>query len=141
MSVVAPDNVQRTPVTLDGRAGAVEAGTILASAARTATINGADMTNPGYTGVVVHIDITVNAVACSNVYTIQGKDPVSGTYYTILASAAKTGVGYTVLTVLPCATASANVTINAGIPSTWRVICTAGNANSATYSIGYSYIG
>jgi hypothetical protein len=141
MSVVAPANAERIPVSLDARAGIVEAGTVLASAARTATTNGPDMTNPGYTGVIVYIDITVNAVSCSNVYTIQGKDPVSGTYNTILASVAKTAVGYTVLTVLPSATASANVTINAGIPATWRVICTAGNANSATYSIGYSYIG
>ena len=74
---------------------------------------------------------------------IQGYDPASAGWYDILASIATLGnaEATTVLTVLPSATAEANVTINAGLPATWRVIFTPTDADSCTYSIGYSYIG
>jgi hypothetical protein len=115
-------------------------GTIFASAARTATVNGDDILNDDARGVVVVIDCTAIAASPSVVFTIQGKDEVSGKYYTILASAAITGTGTTVLRVYPGLTASANVTVSDVLPHTWRVIATHGDADSITYTVGFSTV-
>lgn len=71
--------------------------------------------------------------------TIQGKDPNSGKYYTLLASAALGAVATTVLTVYPGLTASANVVANDFVPRTFRVItAVAGTGPAVTYTIGIS---
>lgn len=114
--------------------------TIFASAARTATVNGADLTNRAGRGVKIVIDATAASATPSVVFTVQGKDPTSGKYYTILVSAAVTGVSTTVLTVYPGATVAANLAVSDVIPRTWRVIATHGDADSITYSVGYSII-
>ena len=62
--------------------------TLLASAARTASINSSDITNVNHRGVTVVIEATAATLTPSVVFTIQGKDAVSGVYYTLLASAA-----------------------------------------------------
>jgi hypothetical protein len=139
MGVAAAANITRMPVTVDNRV--VESGVLYPSAARTTAQTGTSMTNPGNTGVVVIVDITSVGVTPSDTFSIMGYDPASTKWYTILASAAKVATGTTVLTVLPSATAAANVTINAGLPATWRVDVAVGNATTATYSVGYSYIG
>lgn len=118
-------------VTPDGLAPIV----LFASAARTASANSADFGNEGYRGVHVVIDATAAADTPSVVFTIEGKDPVSGKYYTILASAAITAQGTTVLRVFPGATAAANTVANDCIPGTWRVKAVAGDADSLTYSV------
>ncbi len=112
--------------------------TILASAARTATTNGDDQFNGGARGVHVVIDATAATATPSVVFTIQGKDPVSGQYYTLLASAAITGVSTTVLRVFPGATVAANTVANDCLPGVWRVIATHADADSITYSVGAS---
>lgn len=140
MGVSAADNQTRTPVTIENKV--IEEGTLLASAARTATVSSSDMTNPGFTGVMVIVTSTAFALTPSITCTIQGKNPVTGAYYTILASAAITDGSTTrILTVLPGATASANVTINMGIPKIWRVTMTHSDTDSITYSVAYSYLG
>jgi hypothetical protein len=139
MSVVAPANATRVPVSVDERR--IESGTIFASAARTASVDGATMTNPGNTGVIVVIKSTAFSATPSVVFTIQGYDPAAAAWYTLLASAAVTGVVTIVMTVLPSVVAAANVAVSQGIPATWRVIAVAGDADSITYSVGYSYIG
>ena len=53
--------------------------------------------------------------------TLQGKDPVSGQYYTILASAALASTGLTVLKVYPGLTAAANTVVNDVMPTIYRV--------------------
>lgn len=116
-------------------------GTLLASAARTAAVNSSDKTNKGRArGVVVIIDITAITDTPVVTVTIQGKDPVSGKYYTILASAGLDAVATTVLRVFPGATAAANLAANDSLPSTWRVSVAVADADPATYSIGYSYL-
>lgn len=110
--------------------------TPFASAARTATGNSGDLYNGQHRGLHLVIDVTAIVSTPSVVFTIQGKDDLSGQYYTILASAAITGTGTTVLRVYPGLTASANVTANDALPLTWRVLATHGNANSITYSVG-----
>lgn len=115
-------------------------GTVFASAAYTTTQNSATFTNDSDRGVVVTIDITAVTSTPSTTFTIQGFDSVSGKFYTILASAAQTGTGTVVLRVYPGLTASANVTASDVLPRYWRVVATHGNANSMTYSVGYSQI-
>ena len=68
----------------------------------------------------------------------EGKDPVSGNYYTLLAGVAVTTVSTNVYRVGPGLTAAANQVANYRAPRTWRVRVTANNGNSITYSVGYS---
>lgn len=114
--------------------------TILASAARTATVNGDLQYNNAGRGVHVVIDATAAADTPSVVFTIQGYDPVSQKYYTILASAAIVGTGTTVLKVYPGITAAANASVSDVLPRLWRVIATHGDADSITYSVAASVI-
>ena len=113
---------------------------LLASAARTATVATADQPNPENRGVVVIIDVTASAATPSVVATIQGKDEVSGQYYTILASAAITGTETRVLRVFPGATAATNLVANDVLPSTWRVNLVHADTDSITYSVGAQLI-
>jgi hypothetical protein len=110
--------------------------TYLASAARTATPTKTDNVNYGYRGAVVVIDLTAFVTAASLTVTIQGKDPLSAKYYTILVSAAITSVSTTLLTVYPALTAATNSVANAVLPRHWAIDCVHGNANSTTYSVG-----
>ena len=114
--------------------------TVFASAARTATVNGSDNINEGGRGLHVVIDCTAAAATPSVVFTIQGKDEVSAKYYTLLASAAITGTGTTVLRVYPGLTAAANTVASDVLPRMWRVIATHADADSITYSVGASVI-
>lgn len=114
--------------------------TLLPSAARTASVNGDDQTNLGYRGLHLVIDATAAAATPSVVFTIQGKDRTSGKYYTLLASAAVTGVSTTVLRIYPDLTAAANLVVNDVLPECWRVIAVAGDADSLTYSVGVSLL-
>lgn len=111
--------------------------TLLASAARTTTQNGADTTNYNNRGIVVVLDMTTVGTG-SVTLAIQGKDSVSGKYYTLLAGAAVTTDSTNVYKVYPGLTAAANAVASDVLPATFRVIVTANNANSATYSVGYS---
>lgn len=115
-------------------------GTVLASAARTATTNSADFTNINAKGVRLFINVTAVTADPSVVFTLEVKDPISSTYTAILTSAAITGTGHTVLTAYPGATAAANVTVSMPLSRTWRVTATHADSDSITYSVGYSYI-
>jgi hypothetical protein len=114
--------------------------TVFSSAARTETVNSDDIENMNGRGLKLVIDVTATTASPSVVFTIQGKDTVSGKYYTILASAAITGTGTTVLTVYPGLTASANVVGNDILPRDWRVNATHADADSITYSVGAQVI-
>lgn len=111
-------------------------GTLLASAARTATTNSTDQVNYNWRGVHVIIDITAGS-GLTITPSITGKDPISGTYYTLLAGTALTGTGITILKVYPGITAAANASASDILPRTWRFTMTAGDATSATYSVAY----
>lgn len=111
----------------------------LASAARTTTTNSGDITNYNGTGIHVVLDVT-NAGTGSITLTIQGKDALSGQYYTLLAGAAVTTVSTNVYKVFPGSTVTANVSANDICPRTIRILVTHNNANSITYSVGYSLI-
>lgn len=118
----------------------VRTGTLYTSAARTATSNGQDMANDAYRGVMVVLDITVAPGVDTVTLTIQGKDPVSGKYYTLLAGAAESATGTKVYRVYPSLPATANVSANDLVPQTWRVTVTHSAGTSFTYSVGYNSI-
>lgn len=111
---------------------------LLALTAANANVSGADQSNHFNSGIVVVVDITaISGAGASLVITIEGKDPVSGKYYTILASAALTATGTTVLRVYPTLTAAANLTINSILPKTYRVRATiAGTTPAVTATVG-----
>lgn len=113
---------------------------VFASAAYTASQNSADFKNPYARGMVLVIDATSSAATPSVVFTIKGKSALGSDYYTILASAAITAAGTTVLRVYPGLTASANVTANDVLPLYWRVEAVAGDADSLTYSVAANLI-
>lgn len=109
--------------------------TLLASAARTASIDTDDQRNARHRGVRVHINATASSATPSVVFTVQGKDNLTGDYYTLLASAAVTGTGDTYLLIYPTATAASNVAVNLALPPYWRVSAVAADADSLTYSV------
>jgi hypothetical protein len=105
----------------------------------TASQNSADQTNTDARGVKVFVNVS-NAGTGSITATVQAKDPASGTYTTLLASAAIVANGITVLTVYPGLPATTNVSANDILPRQWRVAVTANNANPISYSVGASLI-
>jgi len=115
-------------------------GTAFASAARTATVSCDDITNLGGKGIVVILDVTASAATPSITLKVQGKDPVSEEYYDILESAAVTGTSTNVYRVHPDLTASPNLIAKDVIPKTFRITMTHSDADSITYSVGYSLV-
>lgn len=112
--------------------------TLFSSAARTTLQNSEDIPNEGFRGLTLVIDATAGTPT-GVTFTIKGKDPVSGKYYTILASAAITGAGTTVLRIYPGMTAAANLAASAPLPPIWRLEITVADAGSLTYSVGFCY--
>jgi hypothetical protein len=117
-----------------------KAGTALASAARTTTTASGDISNPDGRGVWVVLDLTAFTTAASLTLSIQGKDPASGKYVTLFTSAAVTTVSTNAYVVYPGITETANVDASVPVPKTFRVNVVHGNANSTTYSVGYSTV-
>ena len=112
-------------------------GTLVASAAYTATQNSQDMVFENLIGVHVIIDVT--AVTTGTLTPkIQGKDPASGKYYDVLVGAAISGTGTTVIKVYPGIAPSASAAAQDILPRTWRVVLTKSDASSWTYSVGYN---
>ena len=113
---------------------------VFSSAARTATENSADLDNPYGRGAVLVIDVTSVTSTPSVVFTVKGKSALGTDYYTILASAAITGTGQTVLRIYPGLTASANAVASDVLPRTWRVEAVHADADSITYSVSANLI-
>lgn len=109
--------------------------TVFASTARTATEASAVFNSDGHRGLHMVIDVTAITATPSVVFTIQGYSGLGDDYYTILASAAVTGTGQTVLRVYPGLTAAANLVANDVLPPVWRVNAVHGDADSITYSV------
>lgn len=109
---------------------------VFESAARTASSNSPEILNQDHRGLHLIIDVTAVTATETVTFTIQGKDPASGEWYDILASAALGAVGTTVLRVYPGLTATANETENDFLPGSWRVSTTHSASGSFTYSVG-----
>lgn len=108
---------------------------VIPQAARTAD---ADFTfTCGTTGGLFVIDVTAATSTPSVVFTIQGVEPLSGNVWTILASAAITSTGTTVLRVHPSLTASANTIAKDMLPQAININCSHADTDSITYSVRF----
>lgn len=115
-----------------------ESRTLLASAARTATVDTADETNQSAQGVMVLINVSAVVGVASITVKLQGKDPVSGAYVDLLTSAAITTAGLRRLSLHPALTEAANTKVADILPRTFRVRVEHANADSITYSVAAS---
>ena len=118
----------------------IDHGTVgITASGATTTQTGADQTNYNHRGAIIVLDMT--SVGTGNVtLSVQGKDALSGKYYTIFTGAAISTNSTNVYTIYPGATATANVAVSYPLPRTWRVTVTANNANATTYTVGASLI-
>lgn len=108
--------------------------TLIASQVITATIHQSVSNTPPLT----HGQIIVNVSARTGgsiTPSIEGYDPASGTWYSILTGTAMSSVSQQVLQVGPNFAATANVSVNTMLPATWRVTLTSASAN-LTASVG-----
>jgi len=112
----------------------------LASLARTANADTLDSGSERWKGAHIIIDVTAIVTAPSVVFTVRGKDDVSGNYYDLLVSAAITATGQTVLKVYPGALAVANLVANDSLPETFMVHAEHANADSITYSVAINML-
>lgn len=112
-----------------------DTGQLLAGVGATASQASADQTNADARGVKVFVNTTAIGTGSITV-SIQAKDPASGAYVTLLASAAIVTNVMTVMTVYPGGPVTTNISANDVLPRQWRVSVTANNANPANYSVG-----
>lgn len=111
---------------------------LLASAARTATPTIAKQYTPNIEKLIVFIDVTTSAATPSVVFTIRGYKPnPDGTEetYDLLASAAVTGAGNTLLKIFPGVTAAANAALSDAVPGEWDMSAVHADGDSITYSV------
>lgn len=84
------------------------------------------------------IDVTALTAGASITFTISGVSPTHGaTEYTILASAAITATGLTVLRVSPHLTAAANTIAKDILPASIKVSVAVADTKSVTYSMEF----
>lgn len=121
------------------------AGTLLASAARTATVNSADQLSYNWRGLMLYIDVTAVTLTPLVTPSVQAKDPVTGGYkdFILFTQLAPTGAGAYVLTCYPGVVEASVLTGNGGnesksrtLPRTFRLAFTHADADSITYSVG-----
>lgn len=119
-----------------------ETAALVTLTAATAGGNSADQTNLGARGLLLGINITaITGTAPTLTVTVQGKDAVSGVYYTLLQSVVLSAAAFTLLTVYPGVTAAANVAASQALPRTYRVLYAIGGTTPAvTATIGASLI-
>lgn len=113
---------------------------VFTSTPRTANAPSADVTMlPREVGVRVDIDIT--AFTGTNItFTIEYYENTSGTWKPLLASAALTAPGHTVLQADPRIPAAANAAAQAVVPKRLR-ITPSGTITSATYGVVATHSG
>ncbi len=115
---------------------------VLASAIRT-TAQSVDLVNTNAKGVIVVLDVTLDAASASITLTIRAKDPISGKYIDLLVATAVAATGTTTYIVYPgVAAAAEGVTKVVGypLPLDWNLEVAVADADAMTYSIGASYI-
>ena len=113
---------------------------LVASAARIASGQSAEFLNNDHKGIQLNINRSaVSGTTPTLVVKLQGKDPVSGTWYDILATGTINNTGHQTLTIFPGAPATANVSGNAFLPAMYRIDWTIGGTTpSFTFSVGAS---
>lgn len=113
---------------------------VLASAVRAATNSSAVKDNYAHRGGHFIIDVTVVPGTDTVTPKIEGYDPRSGKYYTILEGAAIVATGTTILKVYPGIGAVANGAASDVLPPAWRVTMTHSAASDFTYSVSANLV-
>ena len=115
-----------------------QAFTALTFTALSTSVNGDDLDNLSSSSGNMIVDITaITGTSPTLTVTLQGKDPASGKYYDIIASAALTATGTTMIKIMPGGQIAANTSANNGIPKVFRVIAAAGGTTpSITGTVG-----
>ena len=110
--------------------------TVAASAARTTTLTSDDYTVPYGKTLTLIINATALSATPSVVPTIQGVTPL-GVVYTVLTGAAITTAAPTtvVMRVGAGCPETANLSTGIPVPAVFRIVMTAGDSDSLTYSI------
>lgn len=125
-----------TPIDL----GIAPGGTLVTTATAQ-TVHGPDIVN--IWGTSAKFFVNVSAASGTNpttLVTIEGKDPVSGTYYTILASTALAAVASQLLAVGPGITVAANKSVADWMPPVFRISVTYGGTTpTVAGTIGMSF--
>lgn len=93
----------------------------------------------GGRGVDVCLNITaMTGTSPTLTLTIEGRDPISGQYFTLLASSAIAATGFTHLQASAGIAVAANSTANIQLPPIWRVRWTIGGSASPTVTCSIS---
>lgn len=108
---------------------------VLASAVRAATNNSDNQINEHGRGAIIFIDMTAVPGVDTVTFTVEGYDPITQKYYTILATTALVAVATTVLKIYPGLTAAANLVANDVLPRAWRVRATHSAGTNFTYAV------
>lgn len=109
--------------------------TLLTSVGRTITTSSADFKNYNARGVMCFWNWTIAGATPSLIFTIEGKDPISGLYFALATAAAQTTIGARIVIMYPTVTGGSSP-----LSLTWRVTITHNNANSNTYSVSADLI-
>lgn len=117
-------------------------GTLLASAARTATAAAASQTNYNARGVIVHLNVTIASGTGGLSVRIQAYDPIVGDWWNINTSpTVVTATGKNIYAVYPGASGGTiTQTTSQVLPRTWRVSVIHSDGSSYTYSVAYSLV-
>lgn len=116
----------------------VNTGALINVTGATTTQYSADQTNTNHRGAILVCN--VSAIAAGTIaVSVQGKDPISGAYYTLFTGAAVATAILTVYQVYPASTPAVSA-YNGPLPTIWRVMVTAVNAFPVTYTISAALI-
>jgi hypothetical protein len=114
-------------------------GIAIPSGTYTASYSQADQSNTGYKGINIYLNVSAYTDS-TIILKLDGKDPVSGTYFNLFSGTAVGATGFHRYTLYPTLAASATVA-NDVLPATWRILVTVSGATSgATWSVGYDLI-
>lgn len=109
------------------------------TAAGAGTVNSADQSGYNVSRITCVFRVASQSGTPSTVVTIQGKDSISGQYYTLLAGAAVTTVSVNPYFVGAGVVSTANVSAGLPLPRFWRTSAvTGGGTPSITGTIGCS---
>lgn len=109
------------------------------TAAGAGTVNSADQSGYNVSRITCVFRVASQSGTPSTVVTIQGKDSISGQYYTLLAGAAVTTVSVNPYFVGAGVVSTANVSAGLPLPRFWRTSATTGGGTpSITGTIGCS---
>lgn len=109
---------------------------LLASAARTATTTTDEFAPGAHTGAItVAVVATASADTPSVVFSIEMYVEATDSWVSVLAGTALTGAGNKILTIGPSVPTAANASLTMALPPILRVVATAADADSLTYSV------